>query len=132
MYISRHILATILSLSLFSGTVSAREKDYLTFCNLAGSYAASILLDRSHATDKNAEAAARYIAKESAYDYFETRSKLKEIVKDPSKAGLTVPEFAGFHFFWCIYDAKGVELGADVFSVQENAIGVYRTNINSE
>ncbi len=69
-----------------------------------------------------------YISSKPAYDFEDTRSKLLEIVNQTdTRQNLTAAEYAGFTNFWCSWDASQVEIGSDVFGVQQQLIRKYQT-----
>lgn len=124
-------IALTLSLSLSSGSALGESDPVVNFCNHIGGFAAGLAvstgLKLGHA-DLSAEAS--LIATRTAFEYSKTKGIIFEVARDPKIETLTPAEFAGFTFFWCVYDLKQIPFGADAFSYQQEAISLYQTTIN--
>lgn len=123
------ILAASLSLSL---SAHASNNDHIiNYCNHIGGWAVGYAMLSPvdiHYVDVQAEAS--YIATKTAFEYKLTKSKIEEIATDPKISTLSPSEFAGFHFFWCVYDLTQVPFGSAAFAFQDKAIQLYQTTIN--
>lgn len=128
MHISSLTLAAILS--LFS-SVSLGADHIVNYCNHIGGFAAGLAMSPNlDFNDADLKAEASIIATKTAFEYNLTKSKIFEVARDPKIASLTPAEFAGFHFFWCVYDLEQIQFGADAFTYQRKAIDLYHTTIN--
>lgn len=133
MHILQRTIALILSVSLYSGLVSGNPSEQnVNFCNHIGGFAAGVSIDPSlhHLSDDQLALEARLIATKTAFEYNKTKGIIFEVARDPKMKNLTPAEFAGFSFFWCVYDLNQIPFGADAFSYQQDVINLYQTTLD--
>lgn len=134
MSILQRTLAAVLLLSLSNGAFSkpkSQAEPDVEFCNQVGSFAATLSLIREvKVSDNVVSSTARDVAKNTAFNYSQTRSRMLGVRDDPSIQFLTPAEFAAKSFFWCLYDSRQFNYGMDVFHVQSTMEAAYQNMIN--
>lgn len=113
-------------------TTKRNTVDISNYCGLLGT-SAGVLMSEPDVRHFDVETATTYISDRTAFDFFETKSRMSDIAKNASQTMLTPAEFAGHTYFWCVYDLVGAEPGTkDVFDIESISIKLFQTMFKPE